>query len=187
MARQQVGGKQNNCNVSQRWVCDLAVTTPLCWLHNIQSPTCRQWKWEKLNGWWYRVGFLSRVTEIENCGKVPFYAKKKITLPVYSNKHGTSNDNISLALLFSKCAKICDPLWCHKGHFETYASGVMTGIPLITTPLARFQTANGHLVRVIVMASAIAITFTVVLCLLYNSTREVTKMKNRKSEENLTF
>lgn len=57
---------------------DLAVTTPLCWLHNIQSPTCRQWKWEKLNGWWYRVGFLSRVTEIENCGKVPFYAKKKI-------------------------------------------------------------------------------------------------------------
>lgn len=67
----------------------------------------------------------------------------------------------------------------------------MTGIPLITTPLARFQTANGHLVRVIVMASAIAITFTVVLCLLYNSTREaaslVTKMKNRKSEENRTF
>lgn len=123
--------------------------------------------------------------------KGAFLRKKKITLPVYSNKHGTSNDNISLALLFSKCAKICDPLWCHKGHFETYASGVMTGIPLITTPLARFQTANGHLVRVIVMASAIAITFTVVLCLLYNSTREaaslVTKMKNRKSEENLTF
>lgn len=112
---------------------DLAViTTPLCRLHNIQSPTCRQWKWEKLKratSCWILVS-ANRNRKLWN-GAVSRRRKKKkkSLLPVYSNKHGTSDANISLAPLFSKSGKknlwsfvmsqralweLC--LWRHDGH-----------------------------------------------------------------------
>lgn len=136
---------------------DLAViTTPLCRLHNIQSPTCRQWKWEKLKratSCWILVS-ANRNRKLWN-GAVSRRRKKKKNHFCQCIPTNTVPAMLIFHLLpFSARAvkKICDPLWCHKGHFESYASGVMTGMPLVTTPPARFQTANGHPVCVILMA-----------------------------------